>query len=45
MVASKETKPPSRDFPPDVVRLLDVLTRIERRRQARLRALLNKEAS
>jgi len=28
----------SADFPPDVVRLLDVLARIERRRQARLAA-------
>jgi len=32
-------------FPPDVVRLLDVLVRIESRRQARLRALQAQEAS
>ncbi len=32
-------------FPPDVVRLLDVFARIEARRQARLRALREREAS
>lgn len=33
------------DFPPDVVRLLEVLAQIEQRRQARLRSLRRKEAS
>jgi hypothetical protein len=32
-------------FPPDVVRLLEVFARIEARRQARLRALREREAS
>lgn len=40
-------KPPSSAalFPPDVLRLLDVLARIELRRQARLRAERLREAS
>jgi hypothetical protein len=29
----------ARNFPPDILRLLDVLFRIERRRQARLREM------
>ena len=33
----------SGEISPDIVRLLDVLIRIERRRQARLRSLLKKE--
>jgi hypothetical protein len=32
-------------FPPDIVHLLEVLARIERRRQARLRELRGREAS
>jgi hypothetical protein len=47
---TKEAKPlsphsQSGGFPPDVVRLLDVLVRIERRRQAKLRAMRIQEAS
>lgn len=47
---TKEAQPPSprpspEGFPPDVLRLLDVLARIERRRQARLRALQMQGAS
>ncbi len=40
-------KPPSAAtlFPPDVLRLLDVLARIELRRQARLRAQLVREVA
>lgn len=46
----KGAKPPSphplgEGFPPDVVRLLDVLARIERRRQIKLRTLRIQEAS
>jgi hypothetical protein len=33
------------DLPPDIVRLLDILARIEQRRQARLRELRAREAS
>ncbi len=36
---------PSPSFPPDVIRLLDVLARIELRRQTRLRELRGREAS
>ena len=48
--STTEAKPPSprpsaEGFPPDVLRLLDVLARIERRRQERLRALARSEAS
>ena len=48
--STTEAKPPlsrpsAEGFPPDIVRLLDVLARIERRRQARLRALARSEAS
>ncbi|MDQ2905050.1 MAG: hypothetical protein M3Y81_16040 [Chloroflexota bacterium] len=28
-----------KDFPPDIIRLLEILARIERRRQERLRAM------
>jgi hypothetical protein len=41
-------RPPSplaQGFPPDIVYLLEVLARIERRRQARLRELRTREAS
>lgn len=48
---ARDPRPPSPgesvspDLPPDIVRLLDVLARIERRRQARLRAERLREAS
>jgi hypothetical protein len=35
----------SNDFPPDIVRLLEVFARIELRRQLRLRELQEREAS
>jgi hypothetical protein len=38
-------QPPSVGLPPDVLRLLDVLARIERRRQAKLRAVRIQGAS
>ncbi|MBA3827250.1 MAG: hypothetical protein H0X24_25565 [Ktedonobacterales bacterium] len=50
MLADLKSKPPSPSasvslLPPDVLRLLEVLSRIERRRQARLRQAQLQEAS
>jgi hypothetical protein len=44
-VALSPVAPPSVAFPPDIVRLLEVLARIELRRQLRLQALREREAS
>lgn len=50
-VAVASLRPPSRptailsELPPDIVRLVDVLARIELRRQARLRELRGREVS
>ena len=50
MASPVVTHPPSASsiwsgLPPDIMRLLEVLAQIERRRQARLRALRGREAS
>ncbi len=50
MASPAVTHPPSASsiwsgLPPDIVRLLEVLARIELRRQLRLRALREREAS
>jgi hypothetical protein len=42
-LVSHASLPRRRDFPPDIIRLLEILARIELRRQERLRAMRTNE--